>query len=280
MENRLFNTWLNRWGLTPDGEPVETHTSQLLPVVVIRDGQKAILKITDDDSERIGCELMVWWNGNGAAKVLAHAAGAILLERATGTRSLADMSWTGNDTQACRIICHAASRLHFSRNASTPALTPLHHWFSDLAPAAKKHGGILTRCAAVANVLLSSPHDEVVLHGDLHHGNILDFGTRGWLAIDPKGLLGERGFDYANIFTNPDLAEPSRPVAIEPERFTQRVNIVSEIARIERQRLLMWIVAWCGLSSVWFLQEGDSATIPLRVAELAMTELASGDNQL
>lgn len=132
----------------------------------------------------------------------------------------------------------------------------------------------------MANVLLSSPHDEVVLHGDLHHGNILDFGTRGWLAIDPKGLVGERGFDYANIFTNPDLAEPTRPVAIEPERFTQRVNIVSEIARIERQRLLMWIVAWCGLSSVWFLQEGDSATVPLRIAELAMAELASGDNQL
>ena len=247
MENRLFNTWLNRWGLTPDGEPFETHTSQLLPVVVVKNGQKAILKITDDDSERIGCELMVWWNGNGAAKVLAHAVGAILLERATGTGSLADMSWTGNDAQACRIICHAASRLHLSRNASTPALTPLHHWFRDLAPAAKKHGGILTRCDSVANVLLSSPHDEVVLHGDLHHGNILDFGTRGWLAIDPKGLVGERGFDYANIFTNPDLAEPTRPVAIEPDIFTQRVNIVSEVARIERQRLLMWIVAWCGL---------------------------------
>ena len=279
MENRLFNTWLNRWGLTPDGEPFETHTSQLLPVVVVKDGQKAILKITDDDSERIGCELMVWWNGNGAAKVLAHAAGAILLERATGTESLADMSWTGNDAQACRIICHATSRLHLSRNASTPALTPLHHWFRDLAPAAKKHGGTLTRCTAVANVLLSSPHDEVVLHGDLHHGNILDFGTKGWLAIDPKGLVGERGFDYANIFTNPDLAEPTRPVAIEPEIFTQRVNIVSEIARIERQRLLMWIVAWCGLSSVWFLQEGDSATVPLHIAELAMAELASGGNQ-
>ena len=279
MENRLFNTWLNRWGLTPDGEPFETHTSQLLPVVVVKDGQKAILKITDDDSERIGCELMVWWNGNGAAKVLAHAAGAIMLERATGTESLADMSWTGNDAQACRIICHAASRLHLSRNASTPALTPLHHWFRDLAPAAKKHGGTLTRCTAVANVLLSSPQDEVVLHGDLHHGNILDFGTRGWLAIDPKGLVGERGFDYANIFTNPDLAEPTRPVAIEPEIFTQRVNIVSEIARIERQRLLMWIVAWCGLSSVWFLQEGDSVTVPLRIAELAMAELASGGNQ-
>lgn len=278
MENSLFNSWLSRWGLTPDGQPLETHTSQLLPVVT-KDGQKAILKLTDDDSERNGCELMVWWNGNGAAKVLAHAAGAILLERATGAGSLADMSWSGNDAQACRIICHAASRLHLPRNASTPALTPLLYWFRDLAPAAKKHGGILTHCAEVANVLLSSPQNEVVLHGDLHHGNIIDFGTKGWLAIDPKGLVGERGFDYANIFTNPDLADPTKPVAIEPERFAQRVNIVSEIARIERQRLLMWIIAWGGLSSAWFLQEGDCATIPLRIAELASAELAFGGNQ-
>lgn len=109
----------------------------------------------------------------------------------------------------------------------------------------------------MANVLLSSPHNEVVLHGDLHHGNILDFGTRGWLAIDPKGLLGERGFDYANIFTNPDLAEPTRPVAIEPETFTQRVNIVSEIARIERQRLLMWIVAGVGCRPSGFCKRGQ-----------------------
>ena len=275
MENSLFNTWLSRWGLTPDGQPLETHTSQLLPVVT-KDGQKAILKLTDDDSERNGCELMVWWNGNGAAKVLAHAAGAILLERATGAGSLADMSWSGNDAQACRIICHAASRLHLPRNASTPALTPLLYWFRDLAPAAKKHGGILTHCAEVANILLSSPQNEVVLHGDLHHGNILDFGTKGWLAIDPKGLVGERGFDYANIFTNPDLAAPTKPVAIEPEIFAQRVNIVSEIAKIERQRLLMWIIAWCGLSSAWFLQEGDCATIPLRIAELASAELTFG----
>lgn len=278
MENSLFNTWLSRWGLTPDGQPLETYTSQLLPVVT-KDGQKAILKLTDDDSERNGCELMVWWNGNGAAKVLAHAAGAILLERATGAGSLADMSWSGNDAQACRIICHAASRLHLPRNASTPALTPLLYWFRCLAPAAKKHGGILTHCAEVANVLLSSPQNEVVLHGDLHHGNILDFGTKGWLAIDPKGLVGERGFDYANIFTNPDLADPTKPVAIEPEIFAQRVNIVSEIAKIERQRLLMWIIAWCGLSSAWFLQEGDCATIPLRIAELASAELAFRGNQ-
>jgi streptomycin 6-kinase len=46
------------------------------------------------------------------------------------------------------------------------------------------------------------------LHGDLHHENVLDFGERRWLAIDPHGLHGERFFDFANIFTNPDLMIP------------------------------------------------------------------------
>ena len=44
-----------------------------------------------------------------------------------------------------------------------------------------------------------------MLHGDLHHANVLDLGSSSWLAIDPKGLKGEQGFDYANIFTSPDL---------------------------------------------------------------------------
>lgn len=129
MDKSVVNGWLSRWGLTPDGEQIATHTSQLLPVTVIKNGQKAILKLTTDDSERNGGELMVWWSGNGAARVLAHADGAILLERATGSSSLADMSRSGKDAQVCRIICHTASRLHLPQNTYTPALTPLHHWF-------------------------------------------------------------------------------------------------------------------------------------------------------
>ncbi|WP_213132882.1 aminoglycoside phosphotransferase family protein [Citrobacter sp. FP75] len=276
----MFSTWLSRWGLIPDGVAIVTHTSQLLPVTTINGGQKAILKITDDASERTGSGLMVWWDGEGAAKVLAHEEGALLLERATGTQSLADMSRAGQDEQACRIICHTARQLHVAPSALTPVLTPLEHWFRDLAPAAHIHGGIMLRCARAAKVLLSCPQDVAVLHGDLHHGNVLDFGQSGWLAIDPKGLIGERGFDYANIFTNPDLADPRFAVAIDSQRFTQRVSIVSEAAGLERERLLLWIAAWCGLSSAWFLQEGGNAEITLRVAELALTELASGSLQL
>ena len=276
----MFSTWLSRWKLIPDGVPIVTHTSHLLPVKTINDGKKAILKLTSDATEQTGCQLMVWWNGRGAAKVLAHEDGALLLERATGTQSLTDMSRADQDAQACRIICHTARRLHVAPDASTPMLTPLEHWFRDLEPTAQRYGGIMLRCAQAAKILFSCPQDVVVLHGDVHHGNVLDFGPSGWLAIDPKGLLGERGFDYANIFTNPDLADPDIGIAIEPSRFTQRVNIISEAAGLERERLLLWIAAWCGLSSAWFLQDGGSAAIPLRVAELAFAELGSGSLQL
>jgi streptomycin 6-kinase len=67
----------------------------------------------------------------------------------------------------------------------------------------KIHGGILRIAAETAADLLATQRDVVVLHGDMHHENILKFSSRGWLAIDPKGLVGERGFDYANIFCKP-----------------------------------------------------------------------------
>jgi streptomycin 6-kinase len=135
-------------------------------------------------------------------------------------------------------------------------------------------GGILVHCAEAARTLLAEPCEVGVLHGDLHHDNVLDFGARGWLAIDPKRLIGERGFDFANIFTNPDLADPIRPVATMPGRFARRLEIVTDAAGLERRRLLRWILAWTGLSAAWFLGDDDPlATIDLQVAALAAAEL-------
>ena len=132
-------------------------------------------------------------------------------------------------------------------------------------PAAARHGGILARCARTARALLVEPREVAVLHGDLHHGNVLDFGARGWLAIDPKRLIGERGFDFANIFTNPDLADPTQPVATEPGRFARRLEVVGKAAGLERRRLLSWVLAWTGLSASWFLGNDDSlASIDLQ----------------
>ena len=85
-----------------------------------------------------------------------------------------------------------------------------------------------------------------MVHGDMHHGNVLNFGPRGWLAIDPKGLIGERYFDYANIFCNPD-----NEMATRPGRLSRQVQVVSEAAHLECSRLLAWVAAWAGLSAAF-----------------------------
>ena len=258
-----FQDYLIRWKLTADGEAIMTHTSRLLPVR--QGGLPAMLKIAVEAEEKFGGGLMRWWDGDGAARVLAHEGDALLLERAEGEKSLTEMARNGRDDEACRILCGVVSRLHAPRNRPTPTVIALTDWFRELAPAAAKHGGILSLCADTAQELLAKPQEEVVLHGDIHHGNILDFGTRGWLAIDPKRLGGERGFDYANLFCNPD-----RATATVPGRVARRATLVAEAAGLERRRLLQWILAYSGLSAAWTL----NGTMPAHQWEIAQEAAA------
>ncbi|MBO9196428.1 3'-kinase [Rhizobium sp. 16-449-1b] len=267
----MFKPYLDRWHLTPDGEPVVTHSSHLLPV--LWRGKPAMLKLSADEAERSGAAVMHWWDGNGAAKVYCHDADAIVLERAQGHRSLLAMAAEGEDDAASRILCDTVARLHAPRQTPKPPLIPLSRWFRDLAPAAGKYGDVLTDCHDIATALLADARDETVLHGDIHHGNVLDFEEHGWLAIDPKGLVGERGFDYANIFANPELS-----TVTDPGRLHRQLPIVSAAANIEPTRLLRWIAAYCGLSAAWFLDDGMSseAQSPLTVARIALAELSQG----
>jgi streptomycin 6-kinase len=259
---------LQTWDMKPDGALVTTRSSWVLPVR--QNAICAILKVARIADERRGYELMCWWDGAGAARVLASAENALLLERATGRRDLAEMARSGQDDEACRILCEAAIRLHTPRLGPLPDLHPLEVWFQPLFDLADQHA-CLVKAAVTARWLLSEARCISALHGDLHHENVLDFGERGWLAIDPHGLLGERVFDFANIFTNPDLSDPTRPVGTLPGRLESRLKIVVETAQVEPSRMLQWIVAWTGLSAAWFIADGNDkgAAIDLTINGIA-----------
>lgn len=269
VPDEIFDEYLARWKLVRDGEPCATHSSCLLPVR--QQGVPAMLKIAFEAEERWGSFLMVWWQGEGAAGVLGYDENALLLERACGERSLAEMARSGQDDEASRIICAVAARLHLPRDRPPPELIPLSLWFRQLWPAADRHGGIIAKAAEITRDLLATERDAVVLHGDLHHGNVLDGGPRGWLAIDPKRLVGERGFDYANILRNPD-----DKAALSPGRFSRQVDVIAEAAGLDRSRLVHWVLAFAGLSAAWIHDDGDWPELDLAIAELALTELAKG----
>lgn len=260
----VFADHLARWGLAPDGPAIVTRGSRLLPVR--RRGEPAMLKVAFEADEKRGGLMMAWWAGRGAARVLGRAGDALLLERAQGTRSLGLMARRGgdDDDEATRTLCAVVARLHAHDDRAPPDLIPLEEWFRALWPAAAEHGGILARSAAAARELLATPRGQVPLHGDIHHDNVLDFGPRGWLAIDPKRLRGERGYDYANVFCNPDLAS-----ATAPGRLARRAAIVVEAAGLERERLLAWVLAYAGLSAAWSLGDGVAPRLACRVATQA-----------
>jgi streptomycin 6-kinase len=271
MTDPSLAPYLRRWHLTPDGETIVTPAARLLPVR--RGAIPAMLKVVTLDEAKRGGDLLTWWDGQGAARVYERDSDAILMERALGNPSLVHLAVSGRDNDATRILCETIATLHVPRGKPPPALVPLEAWFAQLDAVARTHGGLLARAGAVARTLLAEPRDILPLHGDIHHENVLDFGDRGWLAIDPHGALGERAFDYANIFCNPDLGDATIAVARDRENFLRRLEIVTRHASIERQRLLQWILAWCGLSAAWFIEDGMSAEIDLAIAALAAAEI-------
>jgi streptomycin 6-kinase len=272
MADETFQRWIDLWDLTPDGEDFTTKFgSALMPV--LKDGAPAMLKVSAGEEERRGGALMAWWGGLGAAKVLAADDPAILLERLSGPQSLAAMARDGRDDEATAILCQAAAGLHAPRGRAPPSsLIPLDVWFRGLWPAETEHGGTYAKSADAARELLAAPREIVVLHGDYHHDNVLDGGARGWLAIDPKGLIGERGFEFANLFRNPDAK-----TALSPGRMRRQVKIVADLAGLETTRLLKWILAYAGLGAAWSLESGHDvdAAAGLAIAEIAAAELAA-----
>lgn len=263
--NSDLASYCQRWALRPDGEAIQTPHAVLLPVIWRE--RAAMLKLGYCEEEMQAYGLLAWWGGCGAAQVFARSGPALLMERATGRADLAQMSRAGHDDTACRNICDVVAQLHTVRHSPPPCLSPLPVWCAALSGTDNE---VLQPARLALQTLLAEPRDVVCLHGDIHHGNILDFGERGWLAIDPKGLTGERTFDYANLFCNPDMA-----VATDWERFLARVDGVAGHARLQRRRLLMWILAWSGLSAAWHFEDASSPSIALQLGKMAAGALRS-----
>ena len=271
MSDTALAPYLRMWSLKAAGTAIVTPTAILQPVTC-PDGRDAMLRLAtavsdDEDCTTSGADLLQAWNGHGAAQVYARKGHALLIESAVGTDSLIDMAQNGNDAAATQILCDTAARLHAHTIAPPSSLIPLDQWFRSLI--VPDHTGLLATCAQTAKRLLDQSGQSVPLHGDLHHGNVLDFGSRGWLAIDPKGLLGDRAFEYAVMFTNPDLAAPDHPIAAGA--FERRFMQISAAANLPACSLRDWIIAGAGLSAAWFMEDDNPlGAVPLDIAARAL----------
>jgi streptomycin 6-kinase len=264
MSDSDLEPYLMRWRLTPDGAAIETPSSWLLPV---KRGRSAamlkVLKPLSDEHNAAG--LLRYLNGDGAVRLYEADENALLLERADGSRSLTKMAVSGGDTQAAEILAETVAKLHAPRGRGVlPELTPLEPQFSSLYERAGMMP-LVSRCAEVARGLLATEHDAVPLHGDLHHDNVLDGGRRGWLAIDPKALFGERTYEVANLLCNPS---GHAAIVHQPGRMRCLAELYAARLRLDVRRVLAFALAHAGLSACWDMDDGFDPTYRLRCAEL------------
>ncbi len=110
--------------------------------------------------------------------------------------------------------------------------------------------------------LLAHPPEPRVLHGDLHHGNLLWSQERGWVAIDPHGLVGDPGYDVGPLLINPWDGEPA-------SLLSSRLAQLSAVLEMPVQRLAAWGLVRAVLAEAWHVQDtGRPAGGPLRVAQV------------
>ncbi|HCK4697988.1 TPA: APH(6)-I family aminoglycoside O-phosphotransferase [Pseudomonas aeruginosa] len=224
--------------------------------VLLPNGAPAIVKalkpIEDIADELRGSDYLAWRNGRGAVRLLGRENNLMLLEYA-GERMLSHIVADEGDQQATEIAAELMAELYAASDEPPPsALLPIRDRFEALFQRARddQNAGRQTdyvQAAIVADQLMSNASELRGLHGDLHHENIM-FSSRGWLVIDPVGLIGEVGFGAANMFYDPADRDD---LCLDPNRIAQMTDAFSRTLDIDPRRLLDQAYAYGCLSAAW-----------------------------
>jgi streptomycin 6-kinase len=212
------------------------------------DGTPAVLKINVPDLEtEFEADALEHWNGEGAVTLLAHdrARRALLVERCEPGTQL----WEVADEEEANEIAVGVLQQLWRRAPSAPSYRRVadeaERWAVELPERWERLGrpferSLLDRAVACLLELGADQDELVVCHQDFHGGNVL-LAQRGWLAIDPKPLLGEREFDTASLLRDrrDELVVDPHPAA----RVRQRLDQLSSDLGLDRERMRGWGVA-------------------------------------
>lgn len=237
------------------------------------DGREVVLKLcapTGEFPSETGA--LQAYGGEGAVRLLEldEPLGAMLLERVTPGEQLLTIE---DDEERTRIASGVMRRITRPAPAQHPFPTAAEWaWNGMRRLRATFEGGtgpfprrLVERAETLFADLFASAGEPVILHGDLHHLNILASERGGWLAIDPKGVVGEREYETGALLRNPpDLLSYPNLSAIQ----ARRIAILAEELSLDRERIRDWGVAQAVLSAWWSYEDtGTAWEHGLRVAE-------------
>ena len=270
---RLVALAAERWDLTV-GEPYAGGACAL--VLRARQGHRpVVLKVTwVDDETRGEPDVLRWWAGDGAVRLLddAPALGALLLERLEpGT----PLSYHHDRDEALAIAGRLARRLH-------RAPPPGHRLATVAGVAARWAAGLRPRFAAVgapfepalvgaaaeaaAELAVATPGTpSVVVNRDVHLGNVLAAEREPWLVIDPKPLVGDPAFDAGHLVGDGAAGAGAG-------RVRDVVDLVAEALAVDRARARAWALVRAVEVAVWCHEVGEDPGERLGLARILVSD--------
>lgn len=260
----LLREQSDRWGLTL-GPPFALSHNYVAPAVRA-DGTRVVLKVgvpcRDLDTEVSALRL---FDGRGCVRLLAADAGrgALLLERLDPGTTLEAVA----DDEAATVQAAGVMRRLWRPAPPDHPFPRAGDWGRGFARLRGRFGGgtgpfpaaLVGEAEALFADLLATSPPPVLLHGDLHHGNILDAGSildagggEGWLAIDPKGVVGDPTYEAGALLRNPERlhtrADMDRVLA-------RRVDLLADVLGLDRARIGGWGLAQAVLSAWWTFED-------------------------
>ena len=273
---RALDAATRRWSLTQP-EPIADTATSWVYRTQRAPGESVVLKILKPygaTDELRGAVLMAWYGGEGAARVVDIHDGMILMEW-LDQAPLGDLVRRGEDDKATAVLCDVIAALHRARDTSVPdGLVPLGRWFRILLESDGRfwpdtHRPLVGRAVVLARELIDTTTIHLPLHGDLHHDNIVG-SQRGWLAIDPKGLVGDPAYEIGNVFRNPIGADA---LVISPQRIDRLADVFAARLGFDRRRVLSWATAHTAISACWDHAAGNSTAADVDMLPRLMAAL-------
>ncbi|MGC3963327.1 MAG: aminoglycoside phosphotransferase family protein [Rhodocyclaceae bacterium] len=262
---------LAEWSLITAGAPFPSQQSTLVAPVTRADGRPAVIKLVAS-AEDFSREVLALAHFDGLAPRLiatSPSANAFLMERIAPGTTLHDTDLS--DVDAIAAVALLMQRIATMSTPSARAFPSLMEWFRAIPSlAAFEHAAagreLIAATKRVAGELDASSQPHRLLHGDLHHHNVIADGA-GWRLLDPKGVIGDPAYEPAVFIRNRLDADASDDVLCERTR--SMVEQFSALLGYAESRLVAWLVAHCVLSAAWSAEDGEDWQPAMRIASAA-----------
>jgi streptomycin 6-kinase len=263
-----------RWDLSI-GEPYpDVYPGNLVYRCTMLTGTPAVIKAEperEDDEFFTGLDALLHYDGHGMVRVIdfAREERVVVMERVAP----GDTLWREPIARALEACAQVMGRLRRALPSPSPfpEIRAYHRaWPNHL----RLYGGpgpidadLFESSERLFLELCDTSAESVVLHGDLHYGNVLSSHREGWLAIDPKGVAGEPCYEVGDLFRNrvDELYEATDPASA----MRRRVDALADFTGFDRERIRLWALAQAILSEIWSLDDPSRSRRPdLRAARL------------